>query len=144
MKFLARRPARNRSDGRIDFHGARERLGERTKWGAALKQHLPSADAVSGLLSNPVGHATVLASVHVSCAYYYTIISATQPALITTLAAALASDVKSAVAPAELDREHSSIQRTGQACIEAAAYMLQTCYEAHISSALLANMCVIK
>ncbi|KAM0715806.1 hypothetical protein Q7P37_008320 [Cladosporium fusiforme] len=68
--------------------------------------------------------------VHVSCLYYFAVMLATRPLFI------------SALAPNQ--RKQNEESSMGEACLEAAMYLAQTCAEALDSALLESNMCIMK
>lgn len=68
--------------------------------------------------------------VHVSCLYYFAVMLATRPLFISALT----------VNPRQQNQESSM----GEACLEAAMYLAQTCVEALDAGLLQSNMCIMK
>lgn len=75
-------------------------------------------------------HDRSIGVVHVSCLYYFAVMLASRPMFI------------SALASQQWDRDpHSQI---GEACLDAALYLAQTCVEALEAGLLGSNMCIMK
>lgn len=67
--------------------------------------------------------------VHVSCLYYFAVMLATRPLFISTLT---------------LNQRKQHEESMGEACLEAAKYLAQTCAEALDAGLLEGNMCIMK
>jgi hypothetical protein len=68
--------------------------------------------------------------VHVSCLYYFAVILATRPIFISALM----------LQPGQKEHESSM----GEACLDAAIFLAQTCVEALDTGLLASNMCIMK
>lgn len=84
----------------------------------------PHASSMSDSKNSSVG------VVHVSCLYYFAVMLATRPVLISTLT--LQQKQKD---------QHSPM---AEACLDAATFLAQTCVEAFEAGLLESNMCIMK
>lgn len=105
-------------------------LGEIQAWERELPQCLRSASVAVDVGDNRP-HRAAIGGVHVSCLYYFAVMLATRPVLISSLTAQPVSDglVRS---------------RMASACLDAAVFLVQTCLEARRAQLLHGNMCILK
>ncbi|KAM4065648.1 fungal specific transcription factor [Hirsutella rhossiliensis] len=105
-------------------------LGEIQAWERKLPQCLRSVSiAVDAAENKP--HDAAIGSIHVSCLYYFAVMLATRPVLISSLTAQPVSG--------GLARSHIA-----SACLDAAVFLVQTCIEAREAKLLYGNMCIMK
>ncbi|KAF4508029.1 hypothetical protein G6O67_004467 [Ophiocordyceps sinensis] len=97
-------------------------LGEVQAWERELPPCLRSADR---------RHDAAMGSIHVSCLYYFAVMLATRPMLMSSLVAQPVSG--------GLARSHIA-----SACLDAAVFLVQTCVEAREAKLLYGNMCIMK
>lgn len=85
---------------------------------------------------------TVIGSVHVSGVYYFSVILVTRQFLIRHVVPQLSQLSKSS-SHHELP-EKAKVDQLADACIEAATFMANMCYQVMRSGHLLGNMCILK
>ncbi len=87
----------------------------------------------------------IIGSIHVSCVYYFAVMTVTRPFLISHLMSSMSAEAVAAAASEETNPAHR-LEETNlaQACIDSAVLMAQTCHDALQSGILLNNMCIMK
>lgn len=90
----------------------------------------------------------IMGNVHVSGAYYFSVILATRQFLIQHIVPQLSGQARFSPGEYSGSQEESSrqsqIHLLADACLEAATFMAQMCYQVMKSGHMLGNMCIIK
>lgn len=94
-----------------------------------LKQSTPDGSLPQRSMSAERAQGSV-GVVHVSCLYYFAVMLASRPVFISALALQ--------------QRDQDSHSPIGEACLDAALYLAQTCAEAFEAGLLGSNMCIMK
>lgn len=115
-------------------------LDDLNQWSERLPDSLrtspiPSADA-AGMQRRIIGN------VHVSCLYYFTLTLITRPFLVLTIIDEPPIESQSDFNIPSHDDPTS--RRLASACLDAALYLVQTCWDVYKSDILLFNMCILK
>jgi hypothetical protein len=97
-------------------------------WSQALPQFLRTAP--TSTTSELSTEKSAIGRVHVSCLYYFALMMATRPILVSTLVQQPGSGLV-----------HS---RIASACLDAATFLVKTCLGAKNHNILQANMCILK
>jgi len=131
-------------DGSIGLSIAEEFLKRLQEWSVSLpddmRQFKKPVDQPLTLLEQE----QMIGNIHVSCVYYFAVMLATRPFLISHLMHQLTGNAgDGSIATATLEMQGDVVD-VAQACIDSAILMANMCYEAVQSGILLKQMCIMK
>lgn len=96
----------------------------------SLLQHTPSGTSIVPTDSCMEANEGSVGVMHISCLYYFAVILATRPVLISALTAQLG--------------RNDQWSPMSEACLNSAIYLAETCVEALEAGLLQSNMCILK
>ncbi|KAG5923909.1 hypothetical protein E4U42_004801 [Claviceps africana] len=105
-------------------------LNDIEMWSQTLPACLKAPGGDIGNLGSQYANEAI-GAVHVSCLYYFAITLVTRPIFMSSLTASTAS-------------EEPAQSELASACLDAAAYLVQTCVDAKRMGLLYGNMCIMK
>lgn len=101
--------------------------------------------------NNPEMRHVILGNVHVSGLYYFSVILITRHSLIQHVVPQLASQAHDSTDVSDINvelihdtPESKRVAHLAEACIEAATFMAQMCFQIMRAGHLMANMCIVK
>ncbi|EEP78859.1 predicted protein [Uncinocarpus reesii 1704] len=128
----------------VSTDAAEQFLRKLDRWSKELPNVMRTA---SPNLNSPKEQEHTLGSIQVGCFYYFATMLVTRPFLISTLTARLVRSCQgnpssdSSTPTACEDPTHAKL---ASACVDSAAYLIQTCQDARKVDLLLSNMCIMK
>ncbi|KAJ9663215.1 hypothetical protein H2198_000976 [Neophaeococcomyces mojaviensis] len=111
-------------------------LGRLRSWSQGLHSDLRQ------FMSDAANRRTLIGNTHVACIYYFTVMLATRPFLISHLISRMQEPRNIVIMPSEADRE--KISRLAETCLDAAVDLSQLCYTVLQQGGFLGNMRLIK
>lgn len=99
--------------------------------------------------SLPPFHHRLVASIHVSCVNYFSVILITRPFLIAYLLSRLRGRAPDQLIPdpteaSDVSIKNSSISKLAQVCVSAAIYTSDTCHSVSANGYVFGNLCLLK
>ncbi|KAL6704590.1 hypothetical protein ACN47E_008100 [Coniothyrium glycines] len=110
-------------------------------------RNFPAALRRSNNDENMTTRYTIIGNMHVSGAYYFSVILATRHFLIQHMIPRLSEQTRTSAGRKVSHQDRAAddiIDRLANACTEAATFMAQMCYHIVESGHMLANMCIVK
>ncbi|RFU76340.1 hypothetical protein TARUN_5907 [Trichoderma arundinaceum] len=125
---------------RMNISTAEAFLQQLRQWSRSLPSELRHFSRREGSCAVFADRRVLIGNMHVSCFYYFAVISITRPFFIQHLISHLRSNRNTGI---EKPQE-TKVAALAQACISSAIYVVELCAKASESNLLLANMCLLQ